>query len=117
LKTAKNLVTYRLTHPLDINREKIRNNRKENRKKMAEDMLKDKSSQKDENIYQEVFDMLDLVDTGESDSTYIEKIRFSVESNGLEMHDPRIAISMKHLDDLERQHKDLDFESFKQEFQ
>jgi hypothetical protein len=84
---------------------------------MAEDMLKDKSSQKDENIYQEVFDMLDMADTGDSDSTYIEKIRFLVEASGLEMHDPRIVTSMNHLDDLERQQKDLDYESFKQEFQ
>jgi hypothetical protein len=84
---------------------------------MAEDMLKDKSSQKDENIYQEVFDMLDMADTGDPDSTYIEKIRFLVEASGLEMHDPRIATSMNHLDDLERQQKDLDYESFKQEFQ
>jgi glutaminase len=106
-----------LTHSLDLNRQKIREARKINRKKMAEDMLKDKSSQKDENVYQEVFDMLDMADTGDSDSTYIDKIRFLVKSNGLEIHDPRIATSMKHLDDLERQHKDLDFESFKQEFQ
>lgn len=80
-------------------------------------MLKEMSSQKEENVYQEVFDMLDMTDTGDENSSYIEKLRYLVNSGGLEIDDPRIYTGMKHLEILEKEKKDLDYQSFKKEFQ
>ena len=80
-------------------------------------MLDYMSSLGEENVYQEAFDMLDMVDTGKEGSTYIEKIKWLIKHSGLSFDDPRLSAQISICKEMERQKKDLDLETFKEVFQ
>mmetsp|Transcript_31478 Transcript_31478/g.27844 ORF Transcript_31478/g.27844 Transcript_31478/m.27844 type:complete len:136 (+) Transcript_31478:65-472(+) len=79
--------------------------------------LKELSSQKEEDIFREAFDLLSFTDTGNPEDNYIDKIRYLVSSNGLEEKDPRIVHAMDHLREVEKSNKDLTLDLFKDAFQ
>lgn len=89
----------------------------EKRRKKVEHLLTAATSIKEENIYMEAFERLEMVDTGNIDSSNIDKIRYLVRSNGLQKDDPRIATVMEQLNEFDNQRLDLDFDRFKEAFQ
>lgn len=89
----------------------------EKRKKKVNDLLTQATSIKEENIYMDAFERLQMVDMEKENATNIQKFRHLVKSNGLQKDDPRIIVAMQSLEQFEREKKDLDFESFKEIFQ
>jgi glutaminase len=89
----------------------------EKRKKKVHDLLTQSTSVKEENIYMDAFERLQMIELDKENATNIQKFKHLVKINGLQKDDPRIIFAMQNLEQFEKEKKDLDFESFKEVFQ